>query len=231
MYKMGDSVLEIWVIFMLSSILQSKQIWNEGLFHAHYKILQLKQYIHWSSWGKCHLAMKQTQKRCMTWRVSLRPIGHMTVFSSIPQKRTKSLQLTIALYCLPIVFSITTKHYFIPFFWHGHRLGKCCKMVYVVRDIPSRNRPKLLNENEVTVRAEIFAVVLFSRISRVKPSRKFPLQFMSIYSNDNISKIAKLTTRELLHLAKTAKITVRENNGVYSISILFFKFTLPRLRS
>ena len=43
-----------------------------------------------------------------------------------------------------------------------------------------------------TVRAEIFAVVLFSRISRVKPSRKFPLQFMSIYSNDKISKIAKL---------------------------------------
>ena len=67
-----------------------------------------------------------------------------------------------------------------------------------------------------TVRADIFAVVLFSRISRVKPSRKFPLQFMSIYSNDNISKIAKLTTRELPHLAKTAKITVRENNGVYS---------------
>ena len=58
-----------------------------------------------------------------------------------------------------------------------------------------------------TVRAEIFAVVLFSRISRVKPSRKFPLQFMSIYSNDNISKIAKLTTRELPHLAKN-----RENN-------------------
>ena len=67
-----------------------------------------------------------------------------------------------------------------------------------------------------TVRAEIFAVVLFSRISRVKPSRKFPLQFMSIYSNDNISKIMKLIPRELPHLAKTAKITVRENNGVYS---------------
>ena len=67
-----------------------------------------------------------------------------------------------------------------------------------------------------TVRAEIFAVVLFSQISRVKPSRKFPLQFMSIYSNNNISKIAKLTRRELPHLAKTAKITVRENNGVYS---------------
>ena len=39
---------------------------------------------------------------------------------------------------------------------------------------------------------------------------------MSIYSNDNISKIVKLTSRELPHLAKTAKITVRENNGVYS---------------
>ena len=69
---------------------------------------------------------------------------------------------------------------------------------------------------KVTVRAEIFAVVLFSRISRGKPSRKFPLQFMSIYSNDNISKIAKLTTRELPHLAKTAKITVRENFSSYS---------------
>ena len=39
---------------------------------------------------------------------------------------------------------------------------------------------------------------------------------MSIYSNDNISKIAKLTTRELPHLAKNAKITVCENIGVYS---------------
>ena len=29
---------------------------------------------------------------------------------------------------------------------------------------------------------------------------------MSIYSNDNISKIAKLTIRELPHLAKTTKI-------------------------
>ena len=72
---------------------------------------------------------------------------------------------------------------------------------------------------QLTVRAEILAVVLFSRISRVKPSRKFPLQFMSIYSNDNISKISKLTTRELPHLAQTAKITVRENNGVYSSRI------------
>ena len=39
---------------------------------------------------------------------------------------------------------------------------------------------------------------------------------MSIYSNDNIRKIAKLTTRELPQKSKNAKITVRENNGVYS---------------
>ena len=47
----------------------------------------------------------------------------------------------------------------------------------------------------------------FSRISRARPSQKFPLQFMSIYSNDNIRKIAKLTTRELPHLVQK-----RENN-------------------
>ena len=47
---------------------------------------------------------------------------------------------------------------------------------------------------------------------------------MSIYSNDNISKIAKLTTRELPHLAKTAKITVRENNGVYSNKISLYMY-------
>ena len=41
---------------------------------------------------------------------------------------------------------------------------------------------------------------------------------MSIYSNDNIRKIAKLTTRELPQKSKNAKITVRENNGLYSIS-------------
>ena len=77
------------------------------------------------------------------------------------------------------------------------------------------------NFNTFTIRAEIFAVVLFSRISRVKPSQKFPLQFMSIYSNDNITKIAKLTTRKLPHLAKTAKITVHENNGVYSSTCMY----------
>ena len=56
----------------------------------------------------------------------------------------------------------------------------------------------------------------FRKFRESNPREKFPLQFMSIYSNDNIRKIAKLTTRELPHLAKTAKITVRENNGVYS---------------
>ena len=55
-----------------------------------------------------------------------------------------------------------------------------------------------------TVRAEVYTVVLFSRISRVKPSRKFPLQFMSIYSYDNISNIAKLTPRVFPHLTNTA---------------------------
>ena len=39
---------------------------------------------------------------------------------------------------------------------------------------------------------------------------------MSIYSNDNIRKIAKLTTRELPQKSKNAEITVRENNGLYS---------------
>ena len=41
---------------------------------------------------------------------------------------------------------------------------------------------------------------------------------MSIYSNDNIRKITKLTTRELPQKSWNAKITVRENNGLYSKS-------------
>ena len=43
---------------------------------------------------------------------------------------------------------------------------------------------------------------------------------MCIYSNDNIRKIAKLTTRELPQKSKNAEITVRENNGLYSKVIL-----------
>ena len=46
---------------------------------------------------------------------------------------------------------------------------------------------------------------------------------MSIYSNDNIRKIAKLTTRELPQKSKNAKITVRENNGLYSTALLWQK--------
>ena len=69
--------------------------------------------------------------------------------------------------------------------------------------------------------AVIFAVVSFSRISRVRP-KKIPLQFMSIFSNENIRKIVKLTPHECLHLAKViVKISVRENYGVYSIDIIF----------
>ena len=51
-------------------------------------------------------------------------------------------------------------------------------------------------------------MVLFSRISRFSnPRSLFPLQFMSIYCNAPTScKLAKLmATRELPHLAKTAK--------------------------
>ena len=36
---------------------------------------------------------------------------------------------------------------------------------------------------------------------------------MSIYSNDNIRKIAKLTTRELLQKSKNAKIMAYNNNN------------------
>ena len=46
---------------------------------------------------------------------------------------------------------------------------------------------------------------------------------MSIYSNDNISKIAKLTTRELPHLAKTAKIMA------YTVSQVWAKFYVQNI--
>ena len=59
----------------------------------------------------------------------------------------------------------------------------------------------------------------FRETSRVTTLANFPLQFMSIYSNDIWSspfKIAKLTpSRISMHLAKTViKFTVRENNGI-----------------
>ena len=84
----------------------------------------------------------------MTWRVSLRPVRYMAIFSSIPQKRTKSLHRTIAWYYIPIVFSITTKYNFIPFLF-GHETEKCCKILYVVRDILSRNRPCVHSKSQI----------------------------------------------------------------------------------
>ena len=55
-----------------------------------------------------------------------------------------------------------------------------------------------------TVYVVIFAVVFtfFYKFLRVRPRKKFPLQFMSIYSNENIRKITKLTPREFLHLVQ-----------------------------
>ena len=74
----------------------------------------------------------------MAWRISLHPLLHMTNFSSISQKKNKSLQLTIALYYLPIVWQQNIIWFL---FMHGHKTRKCCKMLYVVWDIPERNRP------------------------------------------------------------------------------------------
>ena len=54
-----------------------------------------------------------------------------------------------------------------------------------------------------TVYVLIFAVVLFSRMSRVRPSQKFPLQFMSTYSNTTIRKITKLSLCEFPHLVQS----------------------------
>ena len=42
-------------------------------------------------------------------------------------------------------------------------------------------------------------------------SRKFPLQYKAIYSNENITKIAKLSTREFPQLVQN-----RKNIGFYS---------------
>ena len=48
---LGDSVLENFVIFILFSILQSKQTWNESLFQEYLQVLLfIKQYIQWLSW-------------------------------------------------------------------------------------------------------------------------------------------------------------------------------------
>ena len=158
----------------------------------------------------------------------------LSTFGGCPSSRGTTLIFVIVYYCTSWNFrggfifanfasqtlaKISTSIY-VYLYYSNDNISKIAKLT--TRELPhlAKTAKITVRENNgvySTVRAEIFAVVLFSRISRVKPSRKFPLQFMSIYSNDNISKIAKLTTRELPHLAKTAKITVRENNGVYSI--------------
>ena len=53
-----------------------------------------------------------------------------------------------------------------------------------------------------TVYVVIFAVVLFFTNFASQTARKFPLQFMSIYSNENIRTITKLTPREFPHLVQ-----------------------------
>ena len=51
----------------------------------------------------------------------------------------------------------------------------------------------------------IFAEVLFTRISRDRSRENFHFeQFMSIYSNENIRKIAKLSPREFPHLVQNS---------------------------
>ena len=52
-----------------------------------------------------------------------------------------------------------------------------------------------------TVQSEIFTV-LFPQILQVEPSRKFQLLHMPIYSNMDISKIAKLAPHELWHVVQ-----------------------------
>ena len=53
-----------------------------------------------------------------------------------------------------------------------------------------------------TVYMVIFAVVLFLRISRVRPCENVHFNTMSICSYENIRKIAKLSSREFPHLVK-----------------------------
>ena len=52
-----------------------------------------------------------------------------------------------------------------------------------------------------TVYMVIFAVVLFWRISRVSPRKNFYFN-MAIHSNENITKITKLSHREFPHLVQ-----------------------------
>ena len=53
-----------------------------------------------------------------------------------------------------------------------------------------------------TVYAVIFAGVLFSRISRVRHRENFHFSLCAIYSNGHITKIAKLSPREVPDLVQ-----------------------------
>ena len=47
-------------------------------------------------------------------------------------------------------------------------------------------------------------------------SRKFPLQYMAIYSYENIKKNVKLSHHEFPHLVHNCESICTRNNGVYS---------------
>ena len=119
------------------------------------------------------------EKKCMRWSISLRPVQHITTLSCISQKNDISLQLTIVLYYLPIVLSITTKHNFIPFYVYGHQTGKCCKILHVVRDIPVRNRPEIWMN--ISIRYKIHLLVIYLVISTLCFYPKF-CYFNTVFS-------------------------------------------------
>ena len=56
--------------------------------------------------------------------------------------------------------------------------------------------------------------------ARVRTVRKFPLHFMSIYSNENISKIVKLSPREFPHL-------VQNHDNICSRKLWHIQYHLP----
>ena len=56
--------------------------------------------------------------------------------------------------------------------------------------------------NDCNTSVVIFAVVLFSRISRVSPRENFHFNIWLFKSNENITKIVKLSHREFPHLVQ-----------------------------
>ena len=68
----------------------------------------------------------------------------------------------------------------------------------------------------------IFAVVLFSQVS--PDSRKFQLQYMAIYSNENITKIVKLSHCEFAHLVQNCENICTQN--IWCTCIQYYKIRL-----